>query len=59
MFKKLLDKWLCSHKWECHSKTKNIITYSDKYTGIVSDTKEYYIEILICKECGKIKKIHY
>jgi Fe2+ or Zn2+ uptake regulation protein len=43
----LWSKLWCHHSWEQHSKQ----TYSDRVPRNV--------EILICKECGKIKTIEY
>ena len=59
MFKKLF----CKHKWKVHNRDKILVKELD------TDTKYWYTpiwyqyyettEILICEECGKIKKIKY
>jgi hypothetical protein len=61
---KLLEKLFCKHKWkthykrEMHGKTFVMNLAGDGYndTGI---TKDYTVEVLICENCGKIKKIEY
>jgi transcription elongation factor Elf1 len=51
---KIFEKLFCKHIWEVHVK-RNFVRESLfpylKHTGT--------IEILICKSCGKIKKIEY
>lgn len=56
--KKLLEKWFCKHNWQSHEKADKVVTY---YRGNVKipGTKEFTREVLICKECGKIKTIEY
>lgn len=41
------DKWLCCHKWT----TYKTISVSTDMGG------SYYVYILICEKCGKIKKV--
>lgn len=50
LFDKWLEKWLCSHQWKSHNKTK---IFSD-YRG---DIPVKVRETLICDKCGKIKQI--
>ena len=45
--KRFLDKWLCCHQWVTYEK---ILVRTD-FGG------SYYRYILICKKCGKIKKL--
>ena len=63
----LLKKLFCSHKWQTHAKqkytrtTKEVVEgseywYQPMVQNKVTDTTN---EILICTECGKIKKIEY
>lgn len=47
---KLIEKWACCHDWECHHK---INVYEDEWSKMPYKTKE----TLICKKCGKIKRI--
>lgn len=60
-------KWFCKHEWDSHSKKEYTWDeetpvkgtewwISPKYEKI---TYSQIVEILICKKCGKIKKIHY
>jgi hypothetical protein len=50
MFKKLIEKWLCKHKWEVHKEVKG-------YYGQHSTRPTSIRQTLICQECGKIIKI--
>lgn len=45
----------CSHKWKSH--TKKSYEWNEK--GDMINTVSNTIEVLICEECGKIKKIKY
>ena len=56
-------QFICKkHEWNSHSKrekkseeyVQNIMGDGYNPTGI---TKEFVVEILICKNCGKIKKL--
>ena len=47
---KLVEKWSCCHEWELH---RRMSTY-DEFSG---DKPCRVEETLICKKCGKIKKI--
>ena len=47
---KLLEKWACSHDWDQYHRTN---VYEDDNT----ETPYKIKETLICKKCGKIKKI--
>lgn len=47
---KLVEKWACRHEWENYRTTKSYENASDKFPWKVEHT-------LICKKCGKIKKI--
>lgn len=56
---KILKKFLCSHKWKTHAKkeyewNEHIEGTWGKFQRVGETT-----EILICQECGKIKKIKY
>ena len=53
----LFEKWLCKHKWKCHSKKQ----ITEKYYNIIVGNRTDIIttEILICEHCGKIEKIQY
>ena len=56
----LFKKLFCSHKWESHtSRAYKIIRRVPLNLNAEITTDEYTIEVLICKECGKIKKIEY
>ena len=46
---KLLEKWLCKHDWVLF---KHIEEYYDDKDDIIGH--QY---ILVCKKCGKIKKV--
>lgn len=46
---KLIEKWLCKHKWKVFRETR---IYSRTHNDITG-----YEYILICKKCGKIKRI--
>lgn len=48
--KNYLDKISCHHDWEQH---KVISIYENEEANLPVKT----VEILICKKCGKIKKI--
>lgn len=45
--KRFLDKWLCCHEWETYAKVDVETDLGGRYTRY----------ILICKKCGKIKKV--
>jgi Fe2+ or Zn2+ uptake regulation protein len=50
--KRLLEKWSCSHKWDTYAMMEILdptYLFSARYMG-----EEH---TLICKKCGKIKKI--
>lgn len=63
----LFDKLLCKHKWKSHSKK----VYKWDETQVVQGTEhwrypkteiqeiEETVEVLICENCGKVKKIKY
>lgn len=51
LFKLWLEKLVCKHKWEVHI-TVTLYDGDDK-TKMPVGTRQ----TLICKECGKIKKI--
>lgn len=63
MFKKLF----CKHKWKTHAKDVhewndlNIVNGTDAWfnPALVGQKKRRTTEILICEECGAIKKIIY
>lgn len=46
MWKRIIDKFLCLHRWE-------------SWTKVQDYRASTYTDILICKECGKIKIIKY
>lgn len=45
----LLQKWACCHEWEVHKLVQSYLEGHSRPAEIV--------EVLICKKCGKIKKI--
>ena len=47
LWSKLLNKILCNHEWDTHIRVE--------YPHTFPATKE----ILICRNCGKIKKLDY
>lgn len=47
---KLVEKWACCHEWENRHITRSYKNDYDKMPSKVELT-------LICKKCGKIKKI--
>ena len=49
LFIALLEKWTCKHKWEVHRQTSTYAGDSPRPWKIT--------QVLICKECGKIKQI--
>lgn len=49
---KLVEKWACGHKWKEFRET-SIAGYNHKE----GDLPERIDITMICKECGKIKKI--
>lgn len=53
MWKKILDKLFCTHKWNSHAKN----LYSNQLNN--GGREEKTLEILICDKCGKIKQINY
>lgn len=50
MWKKLIEKLLCMHKWQVHETVRIFETPEAKYP--VSSS-----QVLICEHCGKIKQI--
>ena len=56
---KLFEKLFCKHKWKSH--IKEVYNWRDKVDGTWDTMNNYSstTEILICQECGKIKKIEY
>ena len=53
MWKKIVDKLFCTHKWGSHAKN----LYPS--TAINGNRMEQTVEVLICEKCGKIKQINY
>ena len=49
IIKKLLEKWSCKHEWELVREIKANFSTHKEIIG--------YECILICKKCGKIKRI--
>jgi hypothetical protein len=49
LISKIIDKWFCLHKWELYQRT-NAFSKGYQRPSRVEDT-------LVCKRCGKIKKI--
>lgn len=49
----IFKKWFCSHKWKSHSKQERQLLVDNVVI------RDYILEILICENCGKIKKIKY
>lgn len=54
MWKKFISKIFCLHKWETHAKVEREALYIQNRVVNTEST-----EILICTECGKIKKLVY
>jgi len=55
MIKKILEKLSCKHKWYTYNETE---TYSSFTCGsIKNEIPIKHKHTLICKKCGKIKKI--
>lgn len=46
----LLEKWVCKHEWVTYQKCD----IYNEFSGEIPSRLEF---ILICKKCGKIKKI--
>lgn len=67
MIQQIIDKLFCKHKWKTHNKVK----YNWVEKVPLRGTEYYYLpqyqeqkfseitEILICDNCGKVKKIDY
>lgn len=53
MLKQLIEKLLCKHKWEVLDRIRIYKTYFDQTT----DFPYKIIEVFVCQNCGKIKKI--
>lgn len=53
MWKKIVSKLFCLHQWESHAKN----LYSSELRN--GGHEEKTLEVMICKNCGKIKIIHY
>ncbi len=51
LIKRLFEKWACKHKWTTHM-TTNVYQ-----PGNPKDMPWKIQDTLICKECGKIKRI--
>lgn len=47
----LINKWACCHKWEEERMTRGF------EIGNKSEKPNCLIYILVCKKCGKLKKI--
>jgi hypothetical protein len=62
-----LDKLFCKHEWITHAKRRyeweeNLMAKGTEYWAAPKWEKIVYsstTEVLICKTCGKIKKIEY
>lgn len=52
-----VKKFLCAHKWKFHDKKEVIRTKI--YVNGYKEVDNLTTEILICDNCGKIKKILY
>jgi len=67
MFKKIIDKLFCSHKWNSHGKeiyesSHEEMVYETRYWGnpeFQTIQSREIREILICEKCGRVKKIQY
>ena len=67
MVMNIIKKLFCLHKWITHAKkeykwTETEVVYGTEhwYTPLTEvQEKEVTDEVLICTECGKIKKISY
>lgn len=65
--RKLIEKLFCSHSWETHVKEtyewaeKKVVPFTENWFRPQVQEFEFSetVEILICKKCGKIKKIKY
>lgn len=56
MWKQLLEKLLCKHRWKVHKQTD--VALFDEDGELMLGGLPYKIEqVLICEECGAIKKI--
>lgn len=56
----ILKKWGCHHKWESYFKEMKVREFYDAKTHEKTPEKmEFFKEIFICKDCGKIKQIEY
>lgn len=53
MWRKIVEKLFCTHKWESHA--KNLYSRELNCGG----REEKTLEILICQKCGRIKQIMY
>ena len=60
VIKRLIIKWLnkifCTHEWEVYKQIKTRHywnSYDEDYYKVTN------LDILICKKCGKIKKVKY
>lgn len=53
--RKMMDKWSCCHDWEV---IKDINVYVDYGYGR-DDLPEYHKLLMVCRKCGKFKKMKY
>ncbi len=55
---RLFKKMFCSHKWKLHAKKEYRWEEENPFDGETHTYSNTY-EVLICENCGKIKKIRY
>jgi hypothetical protein len=50
--KEIFEKWSCKHSWKVHYESRVLVKdFAGQMYG------RYTVQTLICKNCGKIKKI--
>lgn len=59
--KRLFEKWFCKHKWKSHYNEQfQEESFRRVHGGEESLGKTVFTkEVLICENCGKIKKLEY
>lgn len=56
LLKKLIAKWACMHEWDVYNRKETFLINKDGQQ--IGDMPIEHTHTLICKECGKIKKIN-
>lgn len=62
MLKRILEKYLCLHKWKSHALKEYIWSEEEQSLNpevILTRNCQKTTEILICEHCGAIKKLEY